>query len=159
MKRESWADYLQEMWSTSEEAKYQSQWPIYILHLFALATIGLFLLVYFQKKRWGSGKSRMKKVWEAGFSWKRGEFNWAFAHSTLRPSHTWTKEITDDVECYVWTFKQDPATPSAVQHGVQTALKCCTRQRWMNLDHHFGQKGTQLAIYLVNTSDFLSIFT
>ena len=21
----------------------------------------------------------MKKVWEAGFSWKRGEFNWEFA--------------------------------------------------------------------------------
>ena len=43
--------------------------------------------------------SIFKKVWEARFSWKRGKFNWTFAHSTLRPAHTWTKEITDDVEC------------------------------------------------------------
>ena len=156
MKSESRADYLQEMWSTSEKAKYKSKWPIYILHLFALAAIGLFSK---KKKKRYSGKSRIKKVWEAGFSWKRGEFNWEFAHSTLRPSQTWTKEMSDDVECLIWTSKQDPAKPSAVQHDVQTDLKCCIQQRWMKLDQHFGQKGTQLAIYLVNISNFLSIFT
>ena len=50
MKSESWADYLQEMWSTSKEAKCKSKGPIYILHLFALAAIGLFLLYIFNKK-------------------------------------------------------------------------------------------------------------
>ena len=72
MKSESWADYLHEMWSTSEEAKYKSKGPIYILHLFALAAIGLFLLVYFQKKEVGFGKVTHEKSVGGGIFVEKG---------------------------------------------------------------------------------------
>ena len=72
MKSESWADYLQEMWSTSEEAKYKSKGPIYILHLFALAAIGLFYLCIFEKKKAGFGKVTDEKSVEGGIFVEKG---------------------------------------------------------------------------------------
>ena len=72
MKSESWADYLQEMWSTSEEAKYKSKGSIYILHLFALAAIGLFLPVYFQKKKGGVRESHGWKSVGGGIFVEKG---------------------------------------------------------------------------------------
>ena len=72
MNSESWADYLQEMWSTSEEAKYKSKGSIFILHLFALAAIGLFLLEYFRKKKAGFGKVTDEKSVGGGIFVEKG---------------------------------------------------------------------------------------
>ena len=68
MKSESWADYLQEMWSTSEEAKSTSKGPIYILHLFALAAIGLF----WKKQKAGFGKVTDEKSVGGGIFVEKG---------------------------------------------------------------------------------------
>ena len=92
-------------------SKYQSKGRTYILNLFAFAKKKS------KNKKRDSGK-RWKKcgmpVFRGNGEEKRDQhplppslqtmndktkFNWAFAHSTLRPSHTWTKEMSNDVEC------------------------------------------------------------
>ena len=101
-------------------SKYQSKGPIYILHLFAFNLhLDFFNLCIFEKRKRDSGK-RWKKCGMQDFRGKgegmrdqksppppsssrpwmmQTKFNWVFAHSTLRSSHTWTKEMSDDVEC------------------------------------------------------------
>ena len=79
-----------------------------------LQQLDLFKLCIFEKKKWDSGK-RWKKCgceisspsnttiqpplpFQTMKPWTMlTNFNWVFVYSTLRPSHTWTKEMSDDV--------------------------------------------------------------